>query len=116
MVATASTTWNSLRFIPRPPLRLRKREPTHPGVRTTMRTLWSSASECSPSGSRALPNPTPSRRGKDVIGDHAVLVPVDRGEHRLDQRFGEQVRLQAQIEKLRVHRVVVVLLHLDARV
>ena len=41
---------------------------------------------------------------QDVIDDHAVLVSLDRREHRLDQRLRQQVRLQAQVEQLRVGR------------
>src|SRR4029077_21171566 len=48
--------------------------------------------------------------------DDAVLVALDRAEHRGDQFGAKQVRLEAEVQKLRVRRVVVVLLELHSRV
>jgi hypothetical protein len=47
---------------------------------------------------------------------HPVAEPVDHRQHRADQLAREQVRLEPEIEQLRVRRVVVVRLCLDARV
>ncbi len=66
---------------------------------------------------RLSPTSVPARPasggGQDVIGDHAVLVPLDHVEHRPDQRLGEQVRSQTELRQLGVRGVVVVLLQLD---
>src|ERR687888_2768768 len=66
------------------------------------------------SGGRRLRRPAPARLWKDVRLDHAILVSLDRGEHRLDQRLGEKVWLQPEIEELGVLRVVVMLFLLHA--
>src|SRR6187200_1594664 len=58
----------------------------------------------------------PLRHGVDDVLDDPILMVLDDAEHRLDQRLGEECRLQAQLEQLRVRRVVVVLLELVARV
>src|SRR6476661_7188649 len=53
---------------------------------------------------------------RDHVGDDAVAVALDDAQRRLDQVLGEQRRLQPERRELRVHRVVVVLLELEARV
>src|SRR6478672_11692724 len=58
----------------------------------------------------------PAGAGVDRRLDHATLVALDRVDHRLDQLLAEQGRLEAEVQQLRVDRVVVVLLLLDPRV
>src|SRR3954468_812465 len=45
--------------------------------------------------------------------DHAAFVALDRVDDRLDQLLAQQRRLEAEVEELRVDRVVVVLFLLD---
>src|SRR5215211_4550085 len=68
-----------------------------------------SASMVLPCGALLHGRPPPGGR-HDVVGDHPVPVPRDLVEHRLHQRVREEVRLKAEVEELRVLRVVVVLL------
>jgi len=80
-------------------------------------TLDDSSAIMSRSGRRSVPQDAPPPRPRvDPVGDHAVLVLLHLREHRLDQRLREEMRLQPEIHELRVLRVVVVLLELDARV
>ena len=58
----------------------------------------------------------PARLRRDRARDDAVLVALDRREHRLHELLAEVVRLEPEVEQLGVDRVVVVLLELDARV
>src|SRR5579883_2797417 len=58
--------------------------------------------------------PPPLNARQDSFGHYPLLVADDGGQHRLHQLLGEEVRLQAQIQKSRVLGVVVVLLRLHS--
>src|ERR671918_1974471 len=62
-------------------------------------------------GRERLSGPPPDP-GEDPVEDHPVPVSLDRLEHRLHQRLREEVRLEPEVEELRVRGVVVVLLGL----
>src|SRR5437870_2912503 len=62
---------------------------------------------------RGRPAGLPPRRRHDVLADHSVLVLLDLLEHRLHEGLRQQVGLEAEVEELRVLRVVVVLLLLE---
>src|SRR6266508_708323 len=58
----------------------------------------------------------PAIARQDLVGLDAVDVAFDHAEHRLDERLGQEMRLQPEVQELRVDRVVVVVFHLHARV
>src|SRR4051794_14326239 len=74
-------------------------------------------------GGGAGPGPPPAARlghPSDVLDERRRVdvrpVVDDRRQHRVDELLAQQSRLEAQIEELRVARVVVMVLELLARV